>query len=139
MPMNWCGGKTELTVRLKSNGVKMQRSPPERPMSFGRAGNQPRRKAGAPTSGSVGAELCAHARSNQESEKFVKNPPPATSLTIPNPQDFWYNRKTMLDSAAPRQKNDRPVIPRPRFRFRVGLGIFMLLLLAAGVFIGSRL
>ncbi|OGE76099.1 MAG: hypothetical protein A3K06_01695 [Candidatus Doudnabacteria bacterium RIFCSPHIGHO2_01_52_17] len=45
----------------------------------------------------------------------------------------------MLDSAAPRQKNDRPVIPRPRFRFRVGLGIFMLLLLAAGIFIGSRL
>src|SRR3989344_6375551 len=78
-------------------------------------------------------------RSRGNLENPVKNPPPATSLTIPNPQDFWYNRKTMLDSAAPRQKNDRPVIPRPRFRFRVGLGIFMLLLLAAGAFIGRRL
>ncbi|KKW23375.1 MAG: hypothetical protein UY65_C0004G0001, partial [Parcubacteria group bacterium GW2011_GWA2_51_12] len=45
----------------------------------------------------------------------------------------------MLDSAAPRQKNDGQEIIKPRFRFRLVLAVFMLILLAVGIFVGSRL
>lgn len=72
-------------------------------------------------------------------KKLVKEPRLGTSLNIPNPRQFWYNRKTMLDSAAPRQKNDGHEIIKPRFRFRLVLAVFMLVLLGGGIFIGSRL
>ena len=45
----------------------------------------------------------------------------------------------MLDSAQPRDYNHPPAWQQPRRRWRLGLAIFMILLLAGGIFVGSKI